>query len=262
MSHRSRRPMTRSTRPAFSLIELLVVVSLIILLIALLLPGLGKAREFSRDLVCRSQMRQVGFGFFTFSNDHQGRLPGCYASLWVGPEEWQGPWMGSEAWPWGTSRRGTLLNYMGGEESALAVYRCPSLPKGVFASGVGSNGNFDYGSYLSWVGARKYSIPLEAYWVDPADDSEHPAPTPLLTEEDPRRHMNYCCIEPGHSNIDAMGTWHDGAANYFAFDGTVQRCKPSTELGPSTWDWFAETPKGDVVPLTSHGTGFGGWQKR
>ena len=40
---------------------------------------------------------------------------------------------------------------------ALATYRCPSLPKGTWASTVGSNGYFDYSSFTSFSGAKMYA---------------------------------------------------------------------------------------------------------
>ena len=52
----------RTRSRAFSLIEVLVVVSIIGLLVAILMPSLGQARASARRAVCQSNLRMIGQG--------------------------------------------------------------------------------------------------------------------------------------------------------------------------------------------------------
>jgi prepilin-type N-terminal cleavage/methylation domain-containing protein len=53
-------------RAAFTLIELLVVVSIIALLASMLLPSLMKAKELTRETLCRSNLKSIGTGFVMY----------------------------------------------------------------------------------------------------------------------------------------------------------------------------------------------------
>jgi len=71
----------------FTLVELLVVVAIIALLLGILLPALGKAREVARSTVCMANLKSVGQGFVTYSTEYRGYLPGPNTSgyRWLKP---------------------------------------------------------------------------------------------------------------------------------------------------------------------------------
>jgi competence protein ComGC len=60
---------------AFSLVDVLVTLAVIAVLIGLLLPTLSGVRETTRQVVCRSNVRQFGYGIVLFADDHQDKVP-------------------------------------------------------------------------------------------------------------------------------------------------------------------------------------------
>ncbi|MEO0587612.1 MAG: prepilin-type N-terminal cleavage/methylation domain-containing protein [Planctomycetota bacterium] len=59
----------------FSLIELLVVISIIALLIGILLPTLASARASAKVTACLSNQRQLGVGVFAYAADFADSMP-------------------------------------------------------------------------------------------------------------------------------------------------------------------------------------------
>ncbi|MCX6344668.1 MAG: prepilin-type N-terminal cleavage/methylation domain-containing protein [Armatimonadetes bacterium] len=62
-------------RPAFSLIELLVVIGIIAILAAILFPMLLNVRVKARQIQCVANLKQIGTATALYLNDNNGRFP-------------------------------------------------------------------------------------------------------------------------------------------------------------------------------------------
>src|SRR4051812_23991474 len=62
----------RRCRQAFSMIELIVVIGIIAVLVAMLLPALGRAREQAKVVQCAAQLRQLHAALTMYLNDNRG----------------------------------------------------------------------------------------------------------------------------------------------------------------------------------------------
>ena len=88
-------PASRSLRHAFTLVELLVVISIIAALIALLLPAVKSARDSARTAICMSNQRQIYMGLHDYAVDQNEDVVPSY--IFPGGHTW--PWFAKEYLP-------------------------------------------------------------------------------------------------------------------------------------------------------------------
>lgn len=123
------QPANRSSKGGFTLIEVLVTVSIIAALASLVLPGLIRSQSRARIVVCASNLRQHQIFAQLYANENNGRLvpntshfDGAYwrsdTNSWVGPNNAEVDYSSA-------SIVGAFAN-LAGESLFTSVLKCPS----------------------------------------------------------------------------------------------------------------------------------------
>ncbi|HET6248333.1 MAG TPA: prepilin-type N-terminal cleavage/methylation domain-containing protein [Tepidisphaeraceae bacterium] len=73
-------------KPGFTLVEILVVLAIVSVLLALLLPALGRAREQVKLTTCQNNLRQLAMGFRMYAQANNEHYP--YSAPNAMPEDW------------------------------------------------------------------------------------------------------------------------------------------------------------------------------
>jgi len=125
----------------FTLVELLVVISIIAMLLSILMPSLNKARKAAQGVVCGSNQRQLSMGMRLYSENNKGRAP---AFGMAAGDYWQykiAPYLNSKEY---------AKDPVKALKSGMATMLCPSTkrqPPGITSMGI----YYNYGTAkLAW----------------------------------------------------------------------------------------------------------------
>ena len=135
----------RKQSKGFTLVELLVVVAIIALLVSILLPSLGKAKEQARIVVCMSNLKGLGLGVTMYATQNDDWYPA-------------GASAGADEYTWDTILQPYYESY--------GLLACPSDKAErpwVFYWGNDQYGPPDYPRY-----ARSYAINRAVSWMGPS----------------------------------------------------------------------------------------------
>jgi prepilin-type N-terminal cleavage/methylation domain-containing protein len=171
-------------RSGFTLIEVLVVVAIIALLVAILLPSLARARDQAQTTTCKSNLRQLFYGWTMYAQDNKGQYPGSshdFGYDWLGYDN-QGS--GFHGLP---PASGVIYKYMSNQDKA---YTCPAHARPRWAE----KDYFFYsyknvaaltGAKSEWVGGSHFvrkNFDTDDHFDSPEHPIEYQGSAPLLIE--------------------------------------------------------------------------------
>lgn len=227
-------------RTAFSLVELLVCIGIILLLIAVLVPVIGRAREAAGCTRCASNLRQILQATIAYTADNGGSLPQPNDFLiemspprvgWLYNPPIANPANESQV------ETGSLWQYLRSRD----VYRCPAAPTDYTSGPTQHLTSYMMNMAVISFGVRTWSFPLRSmkpgsilFWE--AGEDEPPNVTPIS--------WNDGSAYPW----DGLTARHNGSAHIGLIDGTVALLTPGqyqAEMNQSPGPFWCNPQRAD-----------------
>lgn len=163
--------MRRRPRPAFTLVELLVVIGIIALLMGILMPALSKAQDQAKAIQCGANARSIAQGFAAYLAENKGFYPPAYAYAGQAvntlasppvqvPDDAKDGYVHWSSFLYGVGRSGQGV--------ALDAFTCKSFDKGGLPPTNPAPGGLDDGQASDNAGAVDQQAPRMAFTVNEA----------------------------------------------------------------------------------------------
>jgi prepilin-type processing-associated H-X9-DG protein len=208
----------------FSLIELLVVISIITILMGILLPTLNTAREFARGLYCSNSLRQLMVANMMYSSDNSDTWPGRGDNSATDFENTLKTWVpcGDGNDPTFDVKKGSLFPLI----KNATLYKCPSDLKA-------ANGQLSY-SMNANIYASFCTVPGPAVTITypkPGKFTRQPDKLVIFIDEGEPNDGNFKPISPSSPFADRPQWYHNDRTGFSFFDGhTELRSETDAEI--------------------------------
>ena len=142
--------MRRPSQPAFTLVELLIVLAIIAMLASILLPALGRAKEMARRATCVTNVSSFYKAILAYATDHDRVLPDGVADNGARDVHWLAEYVVDELGKYvGTFEITDCPNWHTAKFSDVPGGKM-TIAQGVTVAGVGGTTGFVYTGGLDW----------------------------------------------------------------------------------------------------------------
>jgi len=225
-------------KKAFTLVELLVVIAIIALLMSILLPVLGAAKDHGRRIHCLSNVRTLMIAWLMYKDDNYDKLVRGHCGVVWQPDDWVHSAQSVQTLEEKLQaiREGALYRYTA---KTVEVYRCPADRR------IKETTTFCYRSYSIANGANGEDWPGDHVPVRSYTEIKNSATKYIFLEDIDPRGDNVGSwqihFEP-QQWIDPLAMWHKRRSAFGYADGHAEMNKWNDQ---SFIDWCRKAMDND-----------------
>jgi prepilin-type processing-associated H-X9-DG protein/prepilin-type N-terminal cleavage/methylation domain-containing protein len=207
------KPSTRTRSSGFTLIETLIVITIIVVLAAIMMPVAKGFRDRAKASVCTQNLRQIGVGLLSYISENNGRFPDGIADVsWFGGISTSRCWYDAAAENMG---RPYVIYHKG--DPLPAAFGCPAGHGKAYEPAWPYTGDYGYNTRLGRVTDGVMTLAAV----------KNPAATPFVQDIVKQNGFGEWIFNAGYDKKSgsAFAARHNGSGNILWVDGHVSSFK-------------------------------------
>ena len=225
---RARQARDDADSAGFTLVELLVVIGIIAVLIGILLPALGRARQQANQVKCMANLRSIGQAIIMYTQQNKGSLPWGFC-------------FHGNAYPQGGTYDGVSVDWT----TLLVNTLNPKVDYGYYDATIDPNGQKGVGSDFQGLRAM-FNCPQVDFVVTTESVVTHYSSNPRIMPD--QQQFDWAILQATNKHIGMkpykIAKIHHSAEIAGIFDGTVN----NGQYGAGRWLLPWTLPRSREIP--------------